>query len=178
MRFLKRNHKFDLLYAPNLYVGDIGMYPLSNDTQYYKWQDMLWTFFKSRKDKIFIWKAGPSRTNYFDDPIKYRKADNIVYSTRSLDKELQRTKKVFVDFPSTVLHEALKMHIPSLCITTKHHEYILSQYMGKYSIYCCDNEYLILQMIGNFLDDCVRVNDLQITNDITKKLVELIKKRI
>ena len=153
MKKLLKKQKFDLLYAPMLYAGDIGVHSLSKDVWYYQWQDLLWNFFESKKDKRFLWKAGPERTNYFDDPIKNRKAENIIYSTKSIEKELHRTKKVFVDFPSTVFKQALKEYIPSICITMRYDKYIIDKYLKEYPIYYCSDKYIALQLLGNFLYD-------------------------
>ena len=111
-----------IIYVPLIYMRDRGTYPPTSPCLwYFNWQKEIWMTFIELGfaglggDYKVIWKAGP-RTSNLVDPIKYRKARYIKYSTKKLSKELKKVDLAIIDYPSTPLREALEMEIPTLCL--------------------------------------------------------------
>lgn len=104
-----------LLYAPTIYRHDKGLWPPTDpSTYYYQHQKKMFDFF-STLDIQIIWSAGP-RTSNLIDPIQFLNSENIDYkSGQPINKLLKKCDLVFVDYPSTVVYDSIKMGKPVLC---------------------------------------------------------------
>jgi hypothetical protein len=92
-----------------------------DDAWYARWQLQLLDAMARRPDIRFIWKAAPPGLQVDPDPLVHRVpppgAEHIRYETapfRSLTGEVDR---VFLDFASTALFEAVHAGLPTLCVS-------------------------------------------------------------
>lgn len=108
-------------YVPCMFVGDSyvmgGGY--FEDAWYHRWHLQLLDWMESQPDRRFVWKAIPA-SDQAEDPIPHvlqrRGTTNVTYETRPFRAVAGGFARVFFDFPSTALYEAVHLGLPVLAV--------------------------------------------------------------
>ena len=123
-RLNEKNNKYlqggssgnNILYIPGIMWGDEELFN-ANDiryTKYYSFQKDLVDFAQGMKNINFIFKyhSRDRERNPISKYIKLRNVDNVTVRYDSLAQYLQNVKLIIIDYPSTVLFEALQYKTP------------------------------------------------------------------
>ena len=111
-----------ICYVPCFMTGDAkrvgGLY--FDDTWYHRWHLRLLDLMISRPDLRFIWKALPS-IDLTPDPmaeiVAAKPIQNVTYEGRPFVDVINSVDRVFTDYPSTALYEAVHLGKPVLALS-------------------------------------------------------------
>lgn len=146
-------------YVPAMFVGDSyvmgGGY--FDDAWYHRWHLQLLDWMESQPDRGFVWKALPA-SDQARDPIpevlRRRGIPNVAYETRPFRTVADELARVFIDFPSTALFEAVHLGLPVLAVVFPRFVELRSSAVDRFgsTVRECDNEASALDQLGHFLD--------------------------
>jgi hypothetical protein len=119
-RVIRNSGRRVVAYVPSMLRGDsYQLEAFIEDAWYHRWHRRLLDFMEERDDVEFIWKALP-QADLENDPIatiiQDRRIANVSYETRPFLRVADRTDRMFTDFPSTCLYEAVHLGLPVLAL--------------------------------------------------------------
>ena len=146
-------------YLPCFLLGDSRYVGACNfdDAWYHRWHLRLLDLMASRPDCRFIWKALPS-SDQLADPIRDLIADrryaNVSYESRTFLEVTAEVDRVFTDYPSTALYEAVHLRKPILALTFSRFCVLRPLAAARFApvLRPCDTEEEALAQISRFLD--------------------------
>lgn len=146
-------------YVPCMFVGDSyvmgGGY--FDDAWYHRWHLQLLDWMEAQPDRRFVWKALPA-SDQADDPIpqtlRRRGTTNVTYETRPFRAVAGGFARVFFDFPSTALYEAVHLGLPVLAVVFPRFVELRSAAVDRFgsTVRECDGEATALDQLSHFLD--------------------------
>ncbi len=146
-------------YVPSFLLGNSSYVGGCNfdDAWYYRWHLRLLDLMASRPDLRFIWKALPSSDQSVDPipgVIARRTLTNVAYETRPFTEVAGEMERVFTDYPSTALYEAVHLGKPILALTFPRFCVVRPAAAVQFAqvLRPCDTEEEALEQIVRFLD--------------------------
>jgi hypothetical protein len=146
-------------YLPCFLLGDSRYVGACNfdDAWYHRWHLRLLDLMASRPDCRFIWKALPSSDQLADpipDLITDRRYANISYESCPFLEVTADVDRVFTDYPSTALYEAVHLRKPILALTFSRFCVLRPLAAARFApvLRQCDTEEQALEQISRFLD--------------------------
>jgi hypothetical protein len=149
-----------ICYVPCFMTGDAkrvgGLY--FDDTWYHRWHLRLLDLMMSRPDLRFIWKALPS-TDLAPDPVAdivaARPIQNVTYERRPFVDVVNHADRVFTDYPSTALYEAVHLGKPVLALSFERFFVLRTSAAARFQqvLRVCRTEEDALHHLQGFIDD-------------------------
>jgi hypothetical protein len=149
-----------ICYVPCFMIGDFkrvgGLY--FDDTWYYRWHLRLLDLMMSRPDLRFIWKALPS-TDLARDPVADivagKPIQNVTYERRPFVDVINDVDRVFTDYPSTALYEAVHLGKPVLALSFERFFVLRTSAAARFQqvLRVCRTEEDALNHLQGFIDD-------------------------
>ncbi len=146
-------------YVPAMFVGDSyvmgGGY--FDDAWYHRWHLQLLDWMEAQPDRRFVWKALPG-SDQAEDPIpqvlRRRGTTNVIYETRPFRTVAGGFTRVFFDFPSTALYEAVHLGLPVLAVVFPRFVELRSSAVERFgsTVRECDDEATALDHLSHFVD--------------------------
>lgn len=145
-------------YVPAMLFGD--SYALDagyiDDAWYHRWHLRLLDRMAAAKEHRFVWKALPG-SDQTDDPIpaiiQSRGIKNVSYDTRSFVKASVGLSRVFFDFPSTALYEAVHLRLPVLAVVFSRFVTVRPSAAARFgeTVHECEDEDTALRYFDRFI---------------------------
>jgi hypothetical protein len=146
-------------YVPSVLMGDSWIFRDGRyeDAWYHRWQLRLLDFMVSRPGTEFVWKALPAANQAVDpipDELERRAAANVRYETGPLVAALQAASRVFTDFASTPLYEAVHLGRPVLAVSFTRFATLRPAAAALFApvLRECETEEEALAAVADFLD--------------------------
>ncbi len=146
-------------YVPAMFVGDSyvigGGY--FDDAWYHRWHLQLLDWMELQPDRRFVWKALPG-SDQAEDPIpqvlRRRGTTNVIYETRPFRAVADGFTRVFFDFPSSALYEAVHLGLPVLAVVFPRFAELRSSAVERFgsTVRECDDEASALDHLSHFVD--------------------------
>lgn len=149
-----------ICYVPCFTIGDAkrvgGLY--FDDAWYHRWHLRLLDLMLARPDVRFVWKGLPT-TDLAPDPIARiiagHSAGNVTYESRPFVEVIDDVDRVFTDYPSTALYEAVHLRKPVLALSFERFFVLREKAAARFRqvLRVCQTEDDALQYLGEFIND-------------------------
>ncbi len=149
-----------ICYVPCFMTGDAkrvgGLY--FDDAWYHRWHLRILDLMVTRPDVRFIWKGLPS-IDLLPDPvagiIAELPAGNVAYEGRPFVDVIDDVDKVFTDYPSTALYEAVHLHKPVLALAFERFFMLRASAAARFQrvLRVCQTEEVALNHLREFFND-------------------------
>ncbi len=148
-----------ICYLPSFLFGDSRYGDACNfdDAWYHRWHLRILDVMESRSDLRFMWKGLPTSDQEVDPipaVIAERKLSNVAYETRPFVEVIGGVERVFTDYPSTAVYEAVHLGKPMLALTFPRFCVVRPSAATRFApvLRACDTEEEALAGIREFLD--------------------------
>lgn len=145
-------------YVPAMLFGD--SYAMGSgyfdDAWYHRWHLRLLERMASFEHLHFVWKALPASDQAIDpipEVLRRSGITNVRYESRPFVKVVDQLSRVFFDFPSAALYEAVHLRLPVLAVVFPRFVSVRQSAVARFGavVHECDDEHRALQLFEEFI---------------------------